>query len=63
MAVATNSHRNYIAGEWIDSESGERFDNRNPATGELLGSFPRSTKRMRSSSMIRAPTPSSGWEG
>ena len=43
MAVATNSHRNYIAGEWIDSESGERFDNHNPATGELLGSFPRST--------------------
>ena len=43
MAVATNSHRNYIAGEWVDSESGEQFDNHNPATGELLGSFPRST--------------------
>jgi alpha-ketoglutaric semialdehyde dehydrogenase len=43
MAVATNPHRNYIAGEWVDSESGEQFDNHNPATGELLGSFPRST--------------------
>ncbi len=43
MAVATNSHRNYIAGEWVDSESGEQFENHNPATGELLGSFPRST--------------------
>ena len=43
MAVATNSYRNYIAGEWVDSESGERFENRNPATGELIGSFPRST--------------------
>jgi len=43
MAVATNSYRNYIAGEWVDSESGERFESRNPANGDLIGSFPRST--------------------
>lgn len=40
MAVATNSHRNYIAGEWVDSEGGEHFENRNPATGDLLGIVP-----------------------
>ncbi len=26
MAVATTSYRNYIAGEWVDSVGGERFD-------------------------------------
>ncbi len=43
MAVATNVYRNYIGGEWVESESGERFESTNPATGEPLGSFPRST--------------------
>ncbi|MGZ4313572.1 MAG: aldehyde dehydrogenase family protein [Solirubrobacteraceae bacterium] len=43
MAVATNVYRNYIGGEWVDSESGERFESTNPATGEPIGSFPRST--------------------
>src|SRR6266516_2902005 len=43
MTVATNSYQNYIAGEWVDSESGERFDDTHPATGDLIGSFWRST--------------------
>ena len=43
MAVAANTYRNFIDGEWVDSESGEHFENTNPATGELIGSFPRST--------------------
>jgi alpha-ketoglutaric semialdehyde dehydrogenase len=43
MAVAANTYRNYIDGAWVDSESGERFEDTNPATGELIGSFPRST--------------------
>jgi alpha-ketoglutaric semialdehyde dehydrogenase len=43
MAVATNVYRNYIGGEWVDAESGERFESTNPATGEPIGSFPRST--------------------
>ena len=40
MAVATNSHRNYIAGEWVDSESGEQFENHNPGHGRAHGLLP-----------------------
>ena len=43
MAVAAKEFRNYIGGEWVESESGARFENRSPADGELLGSFPSST--------------------
>lgn len=36
-------YRNYIDGEWCDAESGERFENRNPANwDELVGTFPKS---------------------
>ena len=40
MAVATNSHRNYIAGEWVDSESGEQFENRQPRHGRAARLVP-----------------------
>ena len=44
MAVAgTKRFRNYIAGEWVDSVSGEAFETTSPATGEPLGVFPRSS--------------------
>src|SRR5262249_60509475 len=33
---------NFIAGEWVEAESGERFESLVPATGETLASFPRS---------------------
>jgi aldehyde dehydrogenase (NAD+) len=35
---------NYIDGDWIDGRTGETFENRNPATGEYLGSFKRSSR-------------------
>src|SRR5688572_10019218 len=43
MAVAEKQFKNYIGGEWVDAASGETFDSLVPATGEALGSFPRST--------------------
>ena len=30
----------YLAGEWVDSPSGETFDVINPATGEIIASLP-----------------------
>jgi aldehyde dehydrogenase (NAD+) len=33
---------NFIAGEWVEAETGERFESLVPATGEPLASFPRS---------------------
>jgi alpha-ketoglutaric semialdehyde dehydrogenase len=34
-------YRNCIAGEWVDSLSGERFSSYNPANGELIGEAPK----------------------
>jgi len=41
--TGTKTYRNYIGGEWVDSSSGEIFESTNPATGELIGVFPKST--------------------
>src|SRR6516165_2720442 len=39
-------HKNFIHGEWVESVSGEAFENLNPANRqELVGLFPRSTAK------------------
>src|SRR6476619_8113754 len=43
MAVAAEAFKNYVGGEWTDASSGETFESKVPATGETLGTFPRST--------------------
>jgi aldehyde dehydrogenase (NAD+) len=40
--LGTKSFQNYIGGEWVDAASGETFESTNPATGETIGTFPRS---------------------
>jgi acyl-CoA reductase-like NAD-dependent aldehyde dehydrogenase len=42
MAVETKSFKNFIGGEWVDAVAGETFESTSPATGELIGVFPRS---------------------
>ncbi len=42
MAVETRAFRNFIGGEWVDAVSGETFESTSPATGELIGTFPKS---------------------
>src|SRR5436190_2178767 len=43
-SVAT--YQNYIGGEWVDSASGESFENINPAdTRDVIGTFPLSTRQ------------------
>ena len=37
---AAKTYRNYIGGAWVDATSGETFESRDPATGELVGVFP-----------------------
>ena len=40
----TDAYRNFIDGEWVEPESGETVENRNPArTSEVIGRFPLST--------------------
>src|SRR6476619_4683843 len=42
MAVETKTFKNFIGGEWVDAASGETFESTSPATGELIGAFPKS---------------------
>src|SRR5262249_52336123 len=35
-------YRNYIHGEWLEAADGRTSENRDPASGELIGRFPRS---------------------
>jgi acyl-CoA reductase-like NAD-dependent aldehyde dehydrogenase len=43
-AVAPRVYKNFINGEWVDSRSGNAYENRNPAnTDELVGMFVSST--------------------
>jgi len=35
--------KNYVGGEWVDAASGETFESVNPANGETIGVFPRSS--------------------
>src|SRR5690348_2876447 len=42
VATAVTTHHNYIAGEWVAAAAGQTTENRDPATGELIGLFPRS---------------------
>src|SRR5438034_1755143 len=41
--TGTKTYKNYIGGEWVDAASAETFESTNPATGELIGVFPKST--------------------
>jgi acyl-CoA reductase-like NAD-dependent aldehyde dehydrogenase len=40
--TGTKTFKNYIGGEWVDSASGETFESTSPATGDAIGTFPRS---------------------
>jgi alpha-ketoglutaric semialdehyde dehydrogenase len=42
VAVAGGQAQNFIGGEWVDAAGGETFESTVPATGESLGTFPRS---------------------
>jgi len=44
MMAAANVFQNRIGGSWQGAQNGQTFPNYNPATGELLGSFPLSTE-------------------
>lgn len=35
--------KNYINGEWVEAKSGKTFERRNPATGELIGTYTKSS--------------------
>jgi aldehyde dehydrogenase (NAD+) len=42
VAIESRTYRNFIGGEWIDASTGETFESLSPATGEHIGTFPKS---------------------
>jgi acyl-CoA reductase-like NAD-dependent aldehyde dehydrogenase len=42
-STGTKTFQNFIGGEWVDASSGETFESTNPATGEPIGTFPKSS--------------------
>ncbi len=40
MSTTINEFQNYLDGKWQPAHSGQTFPNHNPATGEILGTFP-----------------------
>ncbi|MFZ1755327.1 MAG: aldehyde dehydrogenase family protein [Caldilineaceae bacterium] len=55
------TYKNLIAGEWVESASGETFANHNPANGELLGHFPSATTEDTQRAIDAAKEALSGW--
>ena len=43
MATTVKQFQNYIGGEWVDVATGDTFDSKSPADGELIGTFPKSS--------------------
>src|SRR5687768_13310596 len=41
--TGTKTFQNYIGGEWVDAASDETFESVNPATGDVIGAFPKSS--------------------
>ena len=59
MAVATVRYGNYIDGAWADTEA--TIENRNPATGELIGTFAESTTADADRAVAAAKEAFSSW--
>ncbi|HZE63913.1 MAG TPA: aldehyde dehydrogenase family protein, partial [Pyrinomonadaceae bacterium] len=59
---SVKTYHNYIGGKWLPSESGELFDNINPAdTNDIIGRFPRSTSKDVSAAVNAARGAFDGW--
>ena len=43
MATGVETQANLIGDAWVSAETGKTFESRSPATGELVGTFPRSS--------------------
>jgi aldehyde dehydrogenase (NAD+) len=41
--TGSKTFQNYIGGEWVEAGSGETFESVNPASGDTIGVFPRSS--------------------
>ena len=62
MATTTpKEFSNYIDGRWVDGASADTFETAVPATGEVLGTFPRSTAEDVDRAVAAAREAYEGW--
>jgi aldehyde dehydrogenase (NAD+) len=40
--IGAKTFQNFVGGEWVDAISGDTFESLSPATGDVLGTFPKS---------------------
>jgi len=58
----TATYQNYIGGEWVNSASGEWFENVNPAdTSDVVGRFPKSNAEDVNAAVEAAKTAAARW--
>ena len=53
--------KNFIGGKWVESVSGETFDRKNPATGELVATYTKSTPADVDAAVEAAKTAFKSW--
>ena len=61
MILRTKTFQNYIAGAWVDAVGDETFESVNPANGDTIGVFPRSTAEDVDRAVIAAKTAFEEW--
>jgi aldehyde dehydrogenase (NAD+) len=62
VRTAVKTYSNYIGGQWIQSQSGEVFENLNPAnTEDVIGRFPLSTSDDVNAAVNAAQQAFNGW--
>jgi aldehyde dehydrogenase (NAD+) len=61
MSETAQTYRNYIGGEWVAAADGRTSENRDPATGALLGYFPRSAQADVDRAVAAAKAAFEGW--
>src|SRR5690348_18468746 len=61
VATVVTTYHNYIAGDWIAAATGQTTENRDPATGELIGLFPQSDATDVDRAVAAATAAFDGW--
>ena len=57
----TDLYRNFVGGKWVESVSGDTFERRNPATGEVIGTFTNSDHRDVDTAVAAAKAAFGSW--
>jgi len=63
VSVTTADYSMVIGGEWVESESGARFEATSPATGENLGTLPEGTREDARRAIAAANAARRDWAG